>query len=51
VGRHHHFYNVDANELIEIGLGELKFSRWPELPSGTEAQDIEVADRVRNPRV
>jgi Fur family iron response transcriptional regulator len=49
-GPHHHFYNVDTGELIDIGLGELEFSRLPELPPGTEAQDIEVVVRVRNKR-
>ena len=47
---HHHFYNVDTGELIDIGLGELEFSRLPDLPPGTEAQDIEVVVRVRNKR-
>ena len=50
-GPHHHFYNVDTGELIDIELGELEFSRLPELPPGTEAQDIEVVVRVRNQRV
>ena len=49
-GPHHHFYNVDTGELIDIGLGDLEFSRLPELPPGTEAQDIEVVVRVRNKR-
>ena len=49
-GPHHHFYNVDTGELIDIGLDELEFSRLPELPPGTEAQDIEVVVRVRNKR-
>lgn len=49
-GAHHHFYNVDTGELIDIGLGELEFSRLPDLPPGTEAQDIEVVVRVRNKR-
>ena len=49
-GPHHHFYNVDTGELIDIGLGELEFSRLPDLPPGTEAQDIEVVVRVRNKR-
>ena len=45
---HHHFYNVDTGELTDIGLDDLQFSQLPELPSGTEAQDIEVVVRVRN---
>jgi Fur family iron response transcriptional regulator len=45
---HHHFYNVDTCELIDIALDELEFSRLPSLPPGTEAQDVEVVVRVRN---
>jgi len=45
---HHHFYNVDTGELTDIGLEELQFSQLPDLPAGTEAQDIEVIVRVRN---
>ncbi|MCP3999338.1 MAG: transcriptional repressor [Gammaproteobacteria bacterium] len=45
---HHHFYNVDTGELTDIKQGDLIFSSLPELPAGTEAQDIEVIVRVRN---
>ena len=49
-GPHHHFYNVDTGELTDIGIGELAFSQLPDLPPGTEAQDVEVVVRVRNRR-
>ncbi|MGI9291786.1 MAG: Fur family transcriptional regulator [Gammaproteobacteria bacterium] len=45
---HHHFYNVDTGELIDIEPDDLAFSRLPELPEGTETEDIEVIVRVRN---
>lgn len=45
---HHHFYNVDTGELTDIALDSLEFSRLPELPIGTEAQDVEVIVRIRN---
>ena len=45
---HHHFYNVDTGELIDIEPDDLAFSRLPELPEGTETADIEVIVRVRN---
>ena len=47
-GHHHHFYNVDTGELIDIDPMDLQFSKLPELPAGTEAADIEVVVRVRN---
>jgi len=45
---HHHFYNIDTGELTDIKQGDLAFSSLPELPAGTEAQDVEVIVRVRN---
>ena len=45
---HHHFYNVDSGQLTDISPADLQFSHLPELPEGTEAQDIEVVVRVRN---
>lgn len=47
-GHHHHFYNVDSGQLIDIDSDELQFSQLPDLPEGTEAQDIEVVVRVCN---
>lgn len=47
---HHHFYNVDTGELTDIEHSDLEFVRLPELPEGTEAQDIEVIVRIRNKR-
>ena len=47
---HHHFYNVDTGELTDIGLNEVEISQLPDLPPGTEAQDIELVVRVRNKR-
>ena len=45
---HHHFYNVDTGELTDIPMDQLAFDRLPDLPAGTEAQDVEVVVRVRN---
>ena len=45
---HHHFYNVDTGEIIDISQDELRFTELPDLPPGTEAQDVEVVVRVRN---
>jgi Fur family iron response transcriptional regulator len=47
---HHHFYNVDTGELVDIHLDEVEIKRLPDLPPGTEAQDIELIVRVRNKR-
>ena len=47
---HHHFYNVDTGELTDIRLDQVEIKRLPDLPPGTEAQDIELIVRVRNKR-
>jgi Fur family iron response transcriptional regulator len=44
---HHHFYNVDTGELTDIKTDDLEFSRLPDLPPGTETQDVEIVVRVR----
>ena len=47
---HHHFYNVDSGELIDIDADDLQFTELPGLPAGTEAENIEVVIRVRDAR-
>ena len=45
---HHHFYNMDTGELIDIEQGELDVSDLPEPPAGTMAAGVEVIIRIRN---
>jgi len=45
---HHHFYNADSGELIDIDPAELDIRRLPELPEGTVAERIELIIRLRN---
>lgn len=47
---HHHIYNMDTGELMDVGDGELELATMPELPEGTEAEGVEVLIRVRNRR-
>ena len=44
---HHHFYNVDTGELMDIDYSELQISELPELPEGTVAAGVDVIIRVR----
>lgn len=46
-GAHHHFYNADTGELTDIAPGQVSFAQLPELPRGTETENIEVIVRVR----
>ena len=44
---HHHFYNVDTGELIDIDSSEVQISDLPEPPQGTTAAGVDVIIRVR----
>jgi len=44
---HHHFYDADTGELIDIPAEEVEVSRLPQLPAGTVADGVQVVVRVR----
>ena len=45
---HHHFYNVDTGELLDIDVKDVQVSQLPELPPATVADGVEVIIRVRS---
>ena len=45
---HHHFYNVDTGELMDIDAAQLALGELPELPEGTTADGVDVIIRLRN---
>jgi Fur family iron response transcriptional regulator len=45
---HHHFYNIDTNELIDIEAENLEVTRNIALPEGMTLIDTQVIIRVRN---
>ena len=47
---HHHFYNQDTGELIDIAAGEVQIKNMPDLPDGTVASSLDLVIRVRQPR-
>jgi len=44
---HHHFYNVDTGELIDIDSADLQITGLPDLPAGTVAEGVDVIIRLR----
>ena len=48
VGPHHHFFNVDTGEMIDIPEEAVCLAGMPEMPEGTEAEVVEVIIKVRN---
>ena len=45
---HHHFYNIDSGELIDIDSRSMAVDSLAPLPSGTVLEDVDVIIRVRN---
>ncbi|MDN5864592.1 MAG: transcriptional repressor [Gammaproteobacteria bacterium] len=47
VAPHHHFYNPETGELMDIRADRIKVSGLPQPPDGTEAAEVEVIIRLR----
>ena len=47
---HHHFFNVDTGEIIDIDAADVAFAHLPPLPVRTDEASVEVVIRVRNRR-
>ncbi len=45
---HHHFFNVDTGQLMDIDSSALSVTTLPELPEGTEAEGIDIIIRLRS---
>ena len=45
---HHHFYNVDTGELLDVKHDSLLLGELPVLPDGTVAEAVDVVIKVRN---
>jgi Fur family iron response transcriptional regulator len=47
---HHHFYNADTGELIDIPSSEVRLPKLPGLPRATTAESVELIVRLRKKR-
>lgn len=47
---HHHFFNTDTGELMDIDSSSLRISGLPELPDGMTQESIDLIIRIRNAR-
>jgi len=45
---HHHFYNVDTGELIDVPADECTLEQLPAPPEGTTTEAVDVIIRIRN---
>jgi Fur family iron response transcriptional regulator len=44
---HHHFYNIDTGELLDIAPEQIPVEQLPEAPQGTAVDGVDVVIRVR----
>jgi len=45
---HHHLYNADTGELIDVDADAMSVSGLPRLPDGMVAEGVEIIVRVRS---
>lgn len=48
--QHHHFYNVDTGQLVDIDAGQVSLNDMPNLPAGTTADGVDIIIRIRDAR-
>ena len=46
-GPHHHFYNLQSGELIDIDASDVQIQGLPALPSGMVTEGVDVIIRIR----
>ena len=44
---HHHFYNIQTGEIIDIDAAEITVAGLPPLPEGKVAEGVDVIVRIR----
>ncbi len=45
---HHHMYDVDTGELMDIDSSDLRITGLPQLPAGLVSEGVDVIVRVRS---
>ena len=46
-GPHHHFYNLESGELIDIDASKVQIQGLPALPAGMVTEGVDVIVRIR----
>ena len=44
---HHHIYNIDTGEIMDVPEHDLALARYPELPPGTKPAGVDIVVKVR----
>ena len=45
---HHHFFNVDPGQLMDIASDDISVENIPRLPDNTQIQDLEIVVKISN---
>ena len=48
ISNHHHFYDSETSELIDINEDEVKFEKIPKAPNGKSIKNLEVIINLKN---
>ena len=48
VSNHHHFYDVETSELIDIDAKEVVIEKMPKAPNGKKIKNVEVFINLKN---
>ena len=47
ISSHHHFFDIDTNELEDINYNEIQVAKMPHTPKGKKFKDLEVTISVQ----
>lgn len=47
IAPHHHFYDVESGELMDIDADQIQVAKLPPLPEGTDLERVDVIVRLR----
>ena len=45
---HHHFFNIDTGQLVDIASDDISVENIPRLPDNTQIQDLEIVVKISN---
>ena len=48
VSNHHHFYDVETSELIDIDAKDVVIEKIPKAPNGKKIKNVEVFIKLKN---
>ena len=48
ISNHHHFYDSESSELIDIEANEVVFQKLPKAPNGKKIKNVEVFINLKN---